>query len=380
MSEAGDIAPALKLTVDLAALVANWRDLAARSRPARASAVVKADGYGLGLAPVVEALYDAGCRDFFTATVAEAVSARDQAPDARIYFLNGLYPGIEALLREHDLVPVLSSNEQVAHWSAECSEHGEHPCAIQVDTGMNRLGLSIEDALALAEDATRPANLAPVLILSHLACADTPDHPINRRQAESFQRIAAAFEGIESSLANSAGIYLGGEFLCDLTRPGIAIYGGECTEAAGSPLRPVARAEARIMQIREAKAGETVSYGRAETLDRPTRIAVCAVGYADGYPRSHSGAGVPLRATDCPPPHGFIAGQRVRVLGRVTMDLTMFDITDLPQAAVRVGDFVELFGPNMPLEEVARASGTIGYEILTAIGGRYVRFYNKATP
>lgn len=372
--------PALTLDIDLAALVENWRDLVRLSRPARTSAVVKADAYGCGLGPVVEALYGAGCRDFFTATAEEACKARPLAPEARIFVLNGIYPGIEEAFRAKDLVPVLASSEQVALWAADCAENGDHPAALQVDTGMNRLGLTPREAMELAGDVTRPVGFSPVLIMSHLACADEPDHDMNARQRESFRQVTPAFEGIESSLCNSAGIFLGGDFLCDLTRPGIAIYGGACRGCGPNPMRPVVTARARILQIGDANAGESVSYGAAERLARPTRIATCAVGYADGYLRSHSGAGVPLRQTGCPHPHGFIAGQRVPVLGRITMDLTMFDITDLPARAVRPGDFIELFGPNIPVDEVARAAGTIGYELLATMGRRYRRRYDRPTP
>ncbi len=369
--------PALRLTVDLGALVDNWQALRRASGRARTSAVVKADGYGLGLAPVVAALRDAGCQDFFVATIGEGITARKAAPDARIFVLNGIYAGVEAAIREADLVPVLSSEAQVALWAADCAENGPHPCGIQVDTGMNRLGLTVRQALDLADDQTRPASLLPVLVMSHLACADEPAHPMNRRQLESFQTVAAAFDGIDSSLCNSAGIALGPEFRFDLTRPGISLYGGRATNGIPHLMKPVARAEARILQIRDAKAGETVSYGAAETLKRDTRIAVCAVGYADGYHRGHSGAGVPLRADDgLPRPAGFAAGRELPVLGRITMDLTMFDITDAPD--LREGAFIELFGPNMPLDRVAEAAGTIGYEILTSIGGRYERTHLPA--
>lgn len=369
--------PALRLTVDLGALVDNWLSLRRASGRARTSAVVKADGYGLGLGPVVSALRDAGCGDFFVATIAEGVAARSVAPDARIFVLNGIYAGAEAAVRDADLVPVLASDSQLALWAADCAELGPHPCAVQVDTGMNRLGLSVRQALQLADDTTRPASLMPVLVMSHLACADAPAHPMNRRQLESFQAIATAFDGIDSSLCNSAGIGLGPEFHFDLTRPGISLYGGQATTGIQNAMKPVACAEARILQIRQAKAGETVSYGAAETLQRDTRIAVCAVGYADGYHRSHSGSGVPLRAHETlPRPAGFAAGREVPVLGRITMDLTMFDITDAP--IVREGDFIELFGPNMPLDRVADAAGTIGYEILTSIGGRYQRSVRNA--
>jgi alanine racemase len=217
------------------------------------------------------------------------------------------------------------------------------------------------------------ARLSPVLVLSHLACGDVSNDPMNRVQRESFQRVAAAFGTIESSLSNSAGIFLGADYAFDLTRPGIALYGGECRNGARGLTQTVATAEARILQIRHVSAGDSVSYGAAHRVTRDSRIAVCAVGYADGYMRSLSGAGVPLRDTPCPMPTGFVAGRPVPVVGRVTMDLTMFDITDLGETVVGEGDFIELFGANMPLDDVARAAGTIGYELLTSLGRRYQR-------
>ncbi|WJR67489.1 alanine racemase [Neorhizobium sp. CSC1952] len=368
-----DFAP-VRLTVDLGALVDNWREMARRSGSARASAVLKADAYGLGLEDCGTALYEAGARDFFVAVVQEGVTLRAYAPDARIYVLSGIWPGQERTFFENDLVPVLASEEQLAFWMSVVSEHGDHPCALQVDTGFNRLGIPLDEAIALAEDVSRPASFSPVLVLSHLHSGDTPSSPLNRQQLESFQRVAEAFEGIESSLSASAGIFLGPEYHFDLTRPGIALYGGESVQGM-KPLKPVAKAEARIVQIREADEGTTVSYGATHRLSRNSRLAIAAAGYADGYLRSLSGSGVPLRAGGTPGAHGFVAGHRVPVVGRITMDLTIFDVTDVPAADIRAGDYIELFGPNMPLDEVARAAGTIGYEMLTGLGLRYERRY-----
>ncbi len=380
LTDASDefLAAPLRLTIDLAALADNWRDMARRSGAARAAAVVKADAYGLGIEDVGQTLYHAGARDFFVAVPAEGATLRAYAPEARIFVLSGVWPGAEALFFEHDLVPVIASQEQLAFWMAVVAEHGDHPCALQVDTGFNRLGLPLEDALALADDVSRPASLSPVLVLSHLACGDDPSAPMNRRQLEAFQRVSAAFEGIESSLSASAGIFLGSDFHFDLTRPGIAIYGGEALNGVANPMRPVATAEARILQIREAKAGQTVSYGATCTLNRDSRLAIVTAGYADGYLRSLSGSGVTVREAGLPAACGFIAGHKVPVVGRVTMDLTIFDVTDVPEDAIAAGDYIELFGANMPIDEVARAAGTIGYELLTGLGLRYERRYIDA--
>lgn len=373
-TDAFDAAP-LRLTVDLGALADNWRDMARRSGKARASAVVKADAYGMGIEDCGATLYHAGARDFFVATVAEGATLRPHAPEARIFVLSGIWPGQERLVFANDLVPVVASEEQLSFWMSLMAERGDHPFALHVDTGFNRLGLSLDDALFLADDVTRPASFDPVLVLSHLACADTPSSPMNRMQLESFQQVVAAFEGVESSLSASAGIFLGPEYHFDLTRPGIALYGGEAVNGVANPMRAVAKAEARVLQIREAKQGQTVSYGGTLRLTRDSRLAIASVGYADGYHRSLSGSGIPLREMGNSGAHGFVNGHKVPIAGRVTMDLTIFDVTDLPANAIRAGDYIELFGPNMPVDDVARAAGTIGYEMLTGLGLRYERQY-----
>lgn len=368
-------AAGLRLTVDLGALVENWQDMARRSGRARTGAVVKADAYGLGIEEVGETLYIAGARDFFVATAEEGATLRSYAPEARIFVLCGIWPGMQRTFFDNDLVPVISSEEQLAFWMAILADYGEYPCALQVDTGFNRLGLTVEDALALADDVSRPASFSPVLVMSHLACGDDPKSEMNRQQLESFRQVSAAFEGIESSLSASAGIFLGPKYHFDLTRPGIALYGGEALVGVANPMRPVATAEARIIQVRQVKAGEAVSYGRAMQLTRDSRLAIVSAGYADGYMRSQSSGGVPLRQTGIAGGQGFIAGHRVPVAGRITMDLTIFDVTDMPEGLVRAGDYVELFGNNVLVDDAARAAGTIGYEMLTSMGLRHQRRY-----
>jgi alanine racemase len=368
-----DIAP-VRLTVDLGALVDNWREMARRSGSANAAAVLKADAYGLGLEDCGTALYEAGARDFFVAVAQEGVTLRTYAPDARIYVLSGIWPGQERLFFEHDLVPVLVSEEQLAFWMAVTTEHGDHPCALHVDTGFNRLGIPLEEAIAFANDVSRPASFSPVMVMSHLHSGDTPSSPLNRAQLESFQRVAEAFEGIPASLAASGGIFLGPEYHFDLTRPGIAVYGGESVGGMQA-LKPVVTAEARVVQIRDALSGSTVSYGATHQLSRNSRLAIASVGYADGYLRSLSGSGVPIRAGGTPGAFGFVAGHRVPVIGRITMDLTIFDVTDVPPSDIKAGDYIELFGRNVLLDDVARAAGSIGYELLTGLGLRYERRY-----
>ncbi|MCO6186546.1 alanine racemase [Rhizobium sp. L1K21] len=369
-----DAAPA-RLIIRPQAVVENWQRMQKLSGKARAAAVVKADAYGLGAEEIVPALYDAGCRDFFVAVPDEGMLAREVAPDARIFVLSGVWPGTEAQFFDYDLVPVLASEDQVAFWTNAVSQSGEHPCALMVDTGMNRLGLSVDEAIALANDPTRPASFSPVLLLSHLACGDEPEHPLTRQQLESFQKVAAVYEGIESSLSNSAGITLGADYHFDLTRPGISLYGGSTGNPDFKPGASVVTAEARIVQLRDIKAGEGVSYGATFRPTRDTRLAVVAAGYADGFHRSLSGSGVPLRQAVQQGAMGFVNGHRVPLAGRITMDLTIFDVTDVPDGDIRVGDYIELIGENILLDDVAKAAGTIGYELLTGLGNRYQRIY-----
>ena len=289
--------------------------------------------------------------------------------------LSGIWTGREPIFFENDLVPVIASEEQLAFWMGVLAEHGDYPYALHVDTGFNRLGVPLEDALALADDTSRPASFSPVLVMSHLHSGDNPASLLNRQQLESFRRVAAAFEGIESSLSASAGIFLGPDYHFDLTRPGVALYGGEAVNGVANPMRPVVKAEARIIQIRNARQGETVSYGGTYQLSRKSRLAIVSAGYADGYLRSLSGSGLPLRHVVRDGAFGYVAGRKVPVIGRITMDMTIFDVTDIPENEIHAGDYVELFGDNIPLDDVARAGGTIGYELLTGLGLRYERRY-----
>ncbi|NRP71115.1 Alanine racemase, biosynthetic [Ensifer psoraleae] len=364
-----------RLTIDLTALADNWRAMNERSGKARAAAVLKANAYGLGIEQAAPALYAAGARDFFVASAEEGVELRPLVPDGRIYILAGMWPGNEELFFDNDLVPIINSEEQLAVFMAALSEHGDHPCVLHVDTGMNRLGLSVEEAVALANDPARPASFSPVLIMSHLACGDDPKHPMNLYQLDRFREVATAFEGIPASLANSGGVFLGKDYHFDLTRPGIAVYGGEAVNGAVNPMKAVVTAEARIIQVRTVPSGATASYGASARFTRDSRIATVAIGYADGYHRSVSGGGVTLRQSMPSGAYGFLHGRRVPHVGRVTMDLSLFDVTDLPEKAVRAGDYIELFGRNIAIDDVARAGGTIGYELLTSLGHRYHRTY-----
>ena len=356
-----------RLTIDLGALAENWRTLAERAGEAATAAVVKGDGYGIGIAPAAQALAEAGCHTFFVALPEEGLRVREAVRDAAIYVLDGLIGGAAEAYARADLRPVLGSWPEIEEWAAFRRAGGRTGSALQVDTGMNRLGLTPAEARKLGEHRDLRDALGLGLVMSHLAAADTPEHPLNRKQLTAFRAVRTLLPDIPASLANSAGIFLGRDFHFDLVRPGVALYGAAA--AAGvSPLRPVVTLEARVLQGRDGKRGETVGYGATETLERPARIAIVGVGYADGY---HRRAGSSDRRRGA---RARLHGQDAPIVGRVSMDLIALDVTDIH--GVERGDWAELFGPNIPVDEVADAADTIGYELLTGLGRRYARSYS----
>src|SRR5215468_11075379 len=364
-AEAGGI-----LTIDLGALAANWKMLASTTVPVECAAVVKGDGYGCGLEPVTRTLFRAGCRTFFVADVAEGRRVRAVASDAAIYVLNGLIPGSAQAFAADYLRPVINSATELAEWDAfVATTRWRGGAALHVDTGMNRLGITVEEAVAIAP-RLQSENHGFALVMSHLACAEIPDHPMNDRQMRLFREIRMLYRGVASSLANSSGIFLGGSAYCDLVRPGVALYGVNPTPGKKNPMRPVVELKGRIIQVRPVNKGETVGYGAAFAAARPSRIAVVAVGYADGFLRS-AGA-----ARGKPAAEVIVAGKRCPIAGRVSMDLLAVDVTDLAEGAARRGDLATLIGDGISVDELAAGMGTIGYEVLTNLGQRYHRVYN----
>lgn len=363
-AEAGGI-----LTVDLSALEANWRALGRRVMPSECSAVIKADAYGCGIEPVAARLSKAGCKTFFVADLAEARRARSAAPDAAIYVLNGLLPGTASTFADLHARPVIGSMVELAEWDAFCTgQQWQGGAALHVDTGMNRLGITANEAAALAP-RIRSENHGITLLMSHLACSEVTDHPLNERQINLFREVRILYRGITSSLANSSGIFLGNAAHCDMVRPGVALYGVNPTPGHSNPMRPVIELQARIAQIRTVPKGETVGYDAAWTAKRATRLAVVAVGYADGYLRAASAS------DEAPGADAIVAGKRCPIAGRVSMDLIAIDITDLPDGSARRGDLAKLIGDEISVDDVANAAGTIGYEVLTSLGRRYHRVY-----
>jgi alanine racemase len=340
--------PAL-LTVDLNALARNFRTLeAVTGRPVHP--VVKADAYGLGAAQCATRLMAEGARTFFVARADEGVALRAALGDAPvIYVLDGCHGATARALKTAGLRPVLNSTDQAETWRAA----GGGACGVQIDTGMNRLGFRPEDTPEPFEGLT--------LVMSHLACADTPEAAMNRRQRDVFAAASDRYPGVTRSLANSGGCFLGPDYGFDAVRPGVCLFGGGPEGRPDARIAPVATLTAEVLQVNAVPAGESVGYGRGFVADRPVRVATLGAGYADGVLRANS-------------PNGrvWIANETRPLLGRVSMDVCAVEATGLE---VAVGDRVELFGANRSLDEAAAAAGTISYELLTSISPRVARVY-----
>jgi len=357
------------LTVDLGALEDNWRALSRRATPSECAAVIKANGYGCGIEQIARKLARAGCRTFFVADLAEAAAARGAAPEAAIYVLSGLMPRTVAAFADLRARPVIGSLVELAEWDAFCSANQwRGGAALHVDTGMNRLGISANEAAALAP-RIRAENHGITLLMSHLACAELPEHPLNERQISLFREVRILYRGIPSSLANSSGIFLDNAAHCDMVRPGVALYGVNPTPGRNNPMRPVLDLRARIVQVRNVTRGETIGYDGTWTTKHSTRLAVVSVGYADGYLRAASSS------DERPGGSAIVAGKRCPIAGRISMDLMAIDITELADNAARRGDFATLINEELSVDEVAAAASTIGYEVLTGLGRRYHRAY-----
>jgi len=354
-----------RLGVDLDALAANFATLRAEAPAAEVAPVVKADGYGLGAGPVALRLWAEGARRFFVARVGEGERLRaalGPGRPAEIHVLDGAPAGAMPRIAAAGLIPVLNTLAQAEEAAAFSGRRSRLPVALHIDTGLNRLGLRVEEAEALAQAPDRLAGLDLGLVMSHLACGPSPDHPMNRRQLEAFQAAAGLFPDARRSLANSAGIFLGPDFHFDVARPGITLYGGGPRERHDPRIAAVATLEAPILQVRSVPPGESVGYDATFTASRPTRVAIVPLGHADGVLRALGGKGF-----------AWIEGQRRPYLGCVSMDLVVIDVTGCD--AARPGAWVELIGPNLLVDDLAEAAGTISYEILVRLSGRAERIY-----
>ncbi len=357
------------LTVDLDAVVANWRKLEKTAVPAECAGVIKADAYGCGAVPVARALARAGCTTFFVATLDEARVARAALPSAAIYVLSGFFQNSGEAFAKLDARPVIGDLNELAEWDVFCRRSGwTGGAAIHIDTGMNRLGLTVGEAQGIIP-RINAGDHGITLVMSHLACAESLHHPLNARQLATFREIAHLFSGVPASLSNSSGVYLGAPFQFDMVRPGAALYGINPTPEADNPMQPVVDLKARIVQIRNVERGESVGYGGTWTARRPTRLAIVSAGYADGYFRA-GGSNDGTRGAEV-----VVAGKRCPIAGRVSMDLIAVDVTDLERNAARRGHLVTLLGEGITVDELAHHFGTIGYEVLTSLGSRYARVY-----
>ena len=359
------------LSIDLGAIGDNYevlrRQLTAGSR---CGAVVKADAYGLGMERVAPALYRRGCRDFFVATQAEGESLRALLGDeVAIVVLTGVRPGFEAACAEANLIPTLFTPQQLRAWVDSCSESGvAAPCALKLDTGMTRLGMSEEEFDTLLADTGLLHSANVRMLMSHLACADEPQHPQNKLQLENFRRAGTRLRQllpeVRLSLSNSSGIYLGQEYHFDVARPGCALYGVNPTPALSSPMSAVVELTLPVVQKRLVRQTCQVGYGATQTVGPGTWLAVARGGYADGMLRAQGGRGC-----------GWACGQRLPMVGRVSMDSATYDISGLAPADRDALEAIQVLNRHLTVDEVAQYAGTIGYEILTSLGSRYFRRY-----
>jgi alanine racemase len=346
------------LEIDLDAIAANWRLLRDRHPSGPVAGVVKADGYGLGAVRIAAALHAAGCRHFFVAYLDEALAIRDVVPNAMLAVLSGPIPGTENAYITHALTPVLGSLNDISRCQAQ-------EAILHIDTGMSRLGLDARELAVLAGDHARLSNLTIRYVMSHLVASEVPEDPMNQLQWDRFAAARAMLPPAPASLANSSGIFLGTDFGSDLARPGAALYGVNPTPGHPNPMRNVVRLSVRVLAVRDIPTGTSVGYNGIWTATRPSRIATAALGYADGFHRSLSGRG-----------SAHFDGTPVPLVGRVSMDLTTFDVTDHP--AVQPGCWLEVLGPHLSPDDVAIAAGTNGYEVLTSLGHRFHIVYRTA--
>lgn len=359
-------ATAPTVTVDLDAITANYRYLVNYVAPAECAAVVKTNAYGLGMVPVSAALDAAGCQSFFVANAESGAQLRGVLPNARIYIFHGVATLEEAkFTAAYDLIPILNTHHQLAMWQKAAQKAGSAlPAALQIDTGITRLGFSSQEAKMLAEDPAALAGVDLRLLVSHLGCSFEEGHTLTRRQLAEFSDVRSWFPGVKASLVNSAGLFFSADCRADLVRPGGALYGLNPPTAPEKPMRCVVTLHAPILQIRTLMQDETVGYSATHAATKGARIATLAIGYADGLVHGLTNAG-----------KVWIAGYEVPVVGKVSMDLTTVDVSAIPEGAVKEGDMAEIYGPNRSFQLVAQEAGTAAYELFTSLGPRVWRRY-----
>ncbi len=350
-----------RATINLSALRFNYKTLAALAPDAETGAAVKGEAYGLGLKPCVLALWEAGCRSYFVARPKEGADLRRILPKAKIYVLDGFYAGQAAYYLKHKLIPALISADEAREWAAKA---GKAPCALHVDSGINRVSFSLTELKSLLAEKLK---LNITLLMSHLASSEEQGNAFNQTQRRRFEQARALLPGVKASFANSSGCFLGQDFSYDLMRPGVALYGGNPLPGKTNPMKPVVTLEAQVLQVRQVPKGEAVGYNSTWRATRDSQIAVLGAGYRDGIPRRMSsvfGGGASV----------WLGGQRCPIVGRVSMDMTTVDVTGLN---VKRGDYAEFFGHHINLDDAATSAGTISWELLTHLGSRYHYTYTK---
>jgi alanine racemase len=355
------------IRINLAALRDNFNFLQSRTRTAQTAAVVKANGYGLGIVPVGQTLYAAGCRTFFTAHFSEALALRAAVKDCVIAVLHGLHPTEFAEAAAHDITPVLQSLEMIERWADfGFTRNQPLPAMIQLDTGMNRLGLGADEQQRLIAKPEILTGMHVTHWLSHFCSSEERDNAFNTEQKHRFDVLRKQLPPARASLYNSSGIFLDPDYHYDLVRPGVALYGANPTPGQPNPMQPVVELQTPILQVRHVQAGDTVGYNQTYRFDRPGKIATIPLGYADGYPRTLSNRGEARIGTFSAP-----------IRGRVSMDLLTLDVTDIPDSVAHPGALACLIGPHRPIDQIASEAGTIAYEILTGLGTRVQRIYDQ---
>ena len=364
------------LTIDLGALAANWRTLRDHAAPAECGAVVKADAYGIGIEPAVRTLAGAGCCTFFVAHASEGARVRAELGEKdgyRIYCLNGMAPvqKVFDVFIESGLRPVIGSRAELDAWIKQgVMQLPQMPIALQFNTGMNRLGIDADEAGEVL-DLLRSAGLESKIdfVMSHFVSSEDERDPLNEAQIRAFEHVRNVFAGFRFSMANSSGILLPQKPHYDLVRPGYALYGGNPSPGQSNPMKPVVKLQAPILQLRTIEAGQSTGYNAQWIAMRRSRLATIGIGYADGLPRSA------MNTSEKPGAQAIVAGRLCPLVGRVSMDLVVIDVTDVPEPAIAPGAMVELLGESITIDDLGERAGTIGYEILTSLGRRYHRIY-----
>jgi len=357
-----------RLHISLDKLVENYCLLASRFSGAECAAVVKANAYGLGVEAVAPALAQAGCQTFFVATLEEGIQLRQQLPDRRIAVFHGVGEGESLAYVNHQLIPVLNSPQHIARWQEVAREHRDARSILHVDTGMTRLGLTQTEWQALAAEPSRVVDCQISMIMSHLACASEPEHPANDQQAERFNEARALFPDLPGSLANSSGIFLGAKWHADLARPGCSLYGISPNTALSNPMKNVVELSAPIIQLRTLDRDQSIGYGWTCERKKGDKLATVALGYADGIFRHLSNR---LQA--------YVGPYKVPLVGRVSMDMMIFDVSDVPDGQLQQAGRVVVMDDRQTVDDLAQLAETIGYEIFTRLGRRIRRTYSGAS-